>query len=248
MSNANKSKVLVVVEGEKTDARLMENLFSFFPELSSKYQIIAYRTNIYTLYQEFFLRDTDPEDLDLIQVLKEHEQDPIKKAIFDDKYTDILLIFDLDPQDTHFSAEKIRQMQSYFTESSDMGKLYLNYPMVESFYHMQFIPDADYNERIVNMDELKAKKYKQRVNQESFRRNYRKFCTSRTDFTIVILQNINKVRWLLNEIDPSPNWKEIDFLGLLNHQLYCINEGFLYVVCTCVMYLYDYNHKLLYQT
>ena len=248
MSSENKSKVLVVVEGEKTDARLMENLFSFFPELSSKYQIVAYRTNIYTLYQEFFLKDTDPEDLDLIQVLKSHEQDPIKKAIFDNKYTDILLIFDLDPQDTLFSAHKILQMQSYFTESSDMGKLYLNYPMVESFYHMRSIPDADYSERIVKMDELTAKKYKLRVNQESFRRNYRKFCTSRADLTIVILQNIKKVRWLLNEIDPSPEWKEIDFLGLLSHQLSCIDEGFLYVVCTCVMYIYDYNHKLLYQT
>ena len=35
-------------------------------------------------------------------------------------------------------------MSCYFTESSEMGKLYLNYPMVEAFYHMKSIPDENY--------------------------------------------------------------------------------------------------------
>lgn len=34
-----------------------------------------------------------------------------------------------------FTPEKIKRMSDYFVESSDMGKLYLNYPMVEAFYH-----------------------------------------------------------------------------------------------------------------
>lgn len=38
-----------------------------------------------------------------------------------------------------------------------MGKLYLNYPMVESFYHMSDIPDEKYNEYIVTLDDLKIK-------------------------------------------------------------------------------------------
>ena len=93
----NKPKILFLVEGAKTDVRLMQKLLSIYG-FDQKYEIISYNTNIYTLYNEMF-RDNDPADLDLLQVLKEHEKDPRKKPLFDQSYSDILLIFDLDPQD-----------------------------------------------------------------------------------------------------------------------------------------------------
>ena len=46
-------------------------------------------------------------------------------------------------------------MAEYFTESSDMGKLYINYPMVEAFYHMKSIPDNDFDTYTSSMEELK---------------------------------------------------------------------------------------------
>lgn len=48
-------------------------------------------------------------------------------------------------------------MANYFTESTNMGKLYLNYPMVEAFYHMESIPDENFNKYIVTLDDLKDK-------------------------------------------------------------------------------------------
>ena len=82
--------------------------------------------------------------MDLLQLLKSREPNLSKKALFDDSYSDILLIFDLDPHDSGFTPEKIIGMANYFVESSDMGKLYINYPMVEAFYHMASIPDPDF--------------------------------------------------------------------------------------------------------
>ena len=105
-------------------------------------------------------RDGDPSSIDLLQNLKEHEKDDKKKVLFDQYYSDKLLIFDLDPQDPQYSPEKIQEMVSYFAESSDMGKLYINYPMVEAFYHMKSIPDKDYYSYYVTMDELKNHQYK----------------------------------------------------------------------------------------
>lgn len=122
----NKPKILFLVEGAKTDVRLMQKLLSIYG-FDQKYEIISYNTNIYTLYNEMF-RDNDPADLDLLQVLKEHEKDPRKKPLFDQSYSDILLIFDLDPQDPLFTSDKIQRMTEYFVESSDMGKLYLIFP------------------------------------------------------------------------------------------------------------------------
>lgn len=122
-----KSKILVLVEGEKTDYRLMGHLLEVYG-ISDSHEIVSYNTNIYVLYNEMF-RDGDPASMDILQILKEHERDLEKKKLFDERYSDILLIFDLDPQDPAFSADKIVEMASYFVESSDMGKLYLNYPI-----------------------------------------------------------------------------------------------------------------------
>lgn len=44
--------------------------------------------------------------------------------------------FDLEAHHPGFTVEKIKEMASYFVELSDIGKLYINYPMVESFFHM----------------------------------------------------------------------------------------------------------------
>ena len=103
-----KSKILVLVEGAKTDVKLMQKLFEVYG-ISERYEILSYNTNIYTLYREMF-SDGDPSSIDTLQNLKEHERDAEKKKLFDNRYSDILLIFDLDPQDPQFSGDKITEM------------------------------------------------------------------------------------------------------------------------------------------
>ena len=126
-------KILVIVEGAKTDFNLMKRLLKIYG-ISDNHQIVSYDTNIYTLYNQLPENEEEYEDIDLQQILKEREKDERKIALLNERYTDILLIFDLDPQAPDFSPDKIRKMANYFTESTNMGKLYLNYPMVESFY------------------------------------------------------------------------------------------------------------------
>lgn len=114
-----KRKILVLVEGARTDVALLERLLSTY-QIDIKYEIVPYCTNIYTLYHEMF-EDNDPASMDLLQLLKSREPNLSKKALFDDSYSDILLIFDLDPHDSGFTPEKIIGMANYFVESSDMG-------------------------------------------------------------------------------------------------------------------------------
>lgn len=241
MSN-NKTKILVLVEGAKTDVRLMNHLIKIY-EIDLKYTIVSYNTNIYTLYNEMF-KDKDPDSMDLLQVLKERESDNDKKAIFDEKYSDILLIFDLDPHDPQFSNLKITEMLNYFVESSDMGKLYLNYPMVESFYHMTDIPDSEFINRCVSMAELKNGLYKQRVNMENRNKNYSKFAVTKSECNIVISENIKKAWHILDKFNEDyilPAGTDI-----LTSQLNKIDiEGILFVLCTCIFFIVDYNPRLI---
>lgn len=241
-----KAKILVLVEGAKTDVRLMDHLLTVYG-INQSHQIVSYNTNIYVLYNQMF-RDTQPEDVDLLQLLKEHETDPERKKLFDEHYSDILLIFDLDPQDPQFSADKIIRMMDYFVESSDMGKLYLNYPMVESFYHMKSIPDEAFTSYVATMNELKARRYKSRVMMENRNHDYNKFAIDRSECNTVIRQNIDKA-WMIAEANRLADGIEQllpEATKILKAQLEKIKtEEALSVLCTCAFYIPDYNPKLL---
>lgn len=236
-----KRKILVLVEGAKTDVALMERLFSIY-QIDFKYEIVSYCTNIYTLYKEMF-EDNDPDDMDLLQLLKSREPDLVKKTLFDESYSDILLIFDLDPHDFGFTPEKIRHIAKYFVESSDVGKLYINYPMVEAFYHMTSIPDLNFNTYNATLNELSAGTYKARVNRENRNHDYRKFAATKEECNIIIRQNISKA-WLVvgdPEDDMPPSQAEI-----LNTQLNSIqNENRVAVLSTCAFFIPEYNLKLI---
>ena len=93
-----KKKILLCVEGEKTEEKLLQYLFEIYG-LDLDFTIVPYRTNIHQLYRQMF-EDPDPASLDLLQVLKERERDPEKHALLSERYTDIFLVFDFEPQDT----------------------------------------------------------------------------------------------------------------------------------------------------
>lgn len=63
-----------------------------------------------------------------------------EKSVLMDSYTDKLLIFDFDPQDSFFrnhrdeACRRFQKLMEFFSESTDHGKLYLSYPMIEAFY------------------------------------------------------------------------------------------------------------------
>ncbi len=237
-----KAKILILVEGPKTDTKLMNHLLEVYG-INQSHQIVSYNTNIYALYNQMF-RDNDPRDIDLLQLLKEHEKNPEAKKIFDEYYSDILLIFDLDPQDPLYSEDKIKCMMEYFVESSDMGKLYLNYPMVEAFYHMKSIPDADFPLYTATYNELCNGWYKKRVSLENRNHDYTKFAINRSECNTVIHQNIDKACMIVGSNRTFPFVPES--IAILNSQikkLRLCNE--VYVLCTCAFYIADYNPKLL---
>jgi len=49
----DKAKILVLVEGEKTDVKLMEHLLTIYG-IDKNHQIVSYKTNIYDLYDKMF--------------------------------------------------------------------------------------------------------------------------------------------------------------------------------------------------
>jgi|GEM_PF-5118072 len=73
-----KAKILILVEGQKTDLRLMQFLLDMYG-ISERHEIVSYNTNLYVLYNALF-ESGDSEALDLLQVLKERENDPERRV------------------------------------------------------------------------------------------------------------------------------------------------------------------------
>ncbi|MDY5577675.1 MAG: hypothetical protein SPF70_09470 [Lachnospiraceae bacterium] len=54
-------------------------------------------------------------------------------------------------------------MQRYFCDSADVGKLYINYPMLESYQHLEQIPDNEYENRQISVTLQPGVQYKNKV-------------------------------------------------------------------------------------
>ncbi|MFI3213035.1 MAG: hypothetical protein R3Y24_06790 [Eubacteriales bacterium] len=75
----------------------------------------------------------------------------------------IILVFDYERHDTNFSEEKINLLQNYFQDVTDVGLLYINYPMIESYQHIFSLPDYDYENRKISVSLQPGYQYKNLV-------------------------------------------------------------------------------------
>lgn len=166
-----RSRSLLIVEGKHEKAALFWLIFKCFPEMNIDIDDVwIYGTNIYQLYEDIVKEygddwANDEMDVDLPFVIskKEHPE----KVCYRDDFTNIILVFDYERHDPAFSEEKILEMQHCFEDSTDMGKLYLNYPMIESYLHLKSIPDEEYMNRKIPVSLQPGDRYKGLVKSES---------------------------------------------------------------------------------
>lgn len=156
---------LFIVEGNHEKNKLIALLLKIYPEIDIKLEdIIIYRTNIYQLY-ELLKKKYDENwfdtDIDLPFIVGEKLN--LEATLHKDDFMNILLIFDYERHDPFFSEEKIRTLQLYFQDATDVGKLYINYPMVESYQHLVSIPDDSYAERSIPISLQPGGEYKKLV-------------------------------------------------------------------------------------
>lgn len=174
-----RSRSLLIVEGKHEKDELFLLLFKCFPELNININDIwVYGTNIYMLYDDIvreYGNDWANEDLDIDLPFVISKKEQSEKLCYRNDFTNILLVFDYERHDPKFSEEKITEMQRCFVNSTDMGKLYLNYPMVESYLHLKSIPDEDYSNKKIPVSLQPGARYKSLVKKESVIASYTEF-------------------------------------------------------------------------
>ena len=141
-SSVSNKKILVVTEGVKDEPAVFKKLSEIFG-LSSNVEIVSYGTNIHQLIAALE-KENDLEDVDIQLLLREiarkSPQAPSEIEKLNDTYTDKIFIFDIEIQDPNYDGSKVLKLLEAMDDSTgDLGKLFINYPMWESYY----IPDPN---------------------------------------------------------------------------------------------------------
>lgn len=132
------STILFVFEGEKTEEEITNNFTKYFVNHNTNVTC-AFCADIYQLYSKL-CQDTD---LDTFTILKNRHQNTSKLASYKrSDFAEIYLFFDYDGHATNASDAAIKDLVTFFDEETDLGKIFISYPMVEALIHLS--PSIDF--------------------------------------------------------------------------------------------------------
>lgn len=242
--------ILLLVEGAKAEVKLFERIIECFSEIKlSPDNILVYNTNLWALnsnLEKSFGEDWySSDDISFRDYLES-----IFPEIKDKKITDMFLIFDYERQDPLFDGLKLKKMSSFFNDSVENGQLYMSYPMIEAYKHLKSLPDNDYKNKICVVSDISN--YKQTVNNESMFTNVKKL--NRDFFQQCVVHNVKKASYILNnnyeltDQEVLEVCNNIDFEKIVSIQnaLSTNQSGFIHVLCTCILFVCNYNKKLIF--
>lgn len=147
-------KILFICEGAKTEKKFCNLIIDkYFIQRQKTKEFVAFGTNIYGLYDEM----SKDDGLDIVELIKERAKS--KKDMYNYNklksggFSEVYLIFDFDFHAPQYDDKKILKMARFFNNETEHGKLYINYPMIESLKHFTALPDKNYNQYKVGKEE-----------------------------------------------------------------------------------------------
>ena len=223
--------ILFVFEG-KDDKTYFESIKRlFFPAKSDTF-VCTYNSNIYSLYMKLKSHDALNEmlEVDTVSVLKEillEKGDETLKDIREDEVSEIYLFFDYDFQENSRTLEennsRLSELLGYFTDETGRGKLYINYPMVESLRYTKELPDNNYWQYTVTRQRCQEEKFKHQVHEFSFYKSnleylvltikpadddakiQQKADTAKTNWLHLVTMNTSKANYICNDKNDLPD-------------------------------------------
>ena len=236
------NRILFIVEGEGDEVPFIRRLLSKCSS-DKEYDFYTYRCNIHVLSQILFdeYPDFEDDEVDIQLILKSKERDRRKKEKLSRKYQDIFLIFDLDPQHDHPHFDTIFRMLKFFNDSSDHGKLFINYPMMQSYKHFSTLPDDSFADRCVTINE--CQNYKKIVGDMSKYTDINEY--SYRVFISLLVHHLKKANYILTGRYILPDYEDYilwEGSKIFEKQYHFLEENeSVYVLNTCIFLLVDFK-------
>ena len=215
-------KALVIVEGEDAEPRLLRQLASAC-KLDLEMEIVPVRFNIHQLYQLLAEADFQADIRKVLAGLPTIQPDQ-KTLLSSTRFAYTYLMYDADLQHRYpgeeslsineivrGNLEKLEKMAAYFTDETDpsVGRLYVNWPMVESYRDCDDFFDPTFRDNFVAIADLNS--YKAIVG----RRKHASLNLSKYDesaFRSLMRMNIHKIASLATNVWSMPSY--LDYLTL----------------------------------
>ncbi|ENP8448030.1 hypothetical protein ACEI28_004221 [Vibrio alginolyticus] len=237
MINA-KSRILCVFEGAKREVGYFHSMTShFFSE--SDIVHCCYGNDLYELARLLTRDGNDPDDFDIFEVIKEHNTVKENEKLFTkytrDDFNQVYLFFDFEYHDDKYNEDDIKNLIEIFNEETEVGKLFISYPMVEA---IRDIPSyelfVDYS---IELDEAKSNVYKTSSSEKIQDFVHAKKIT-KAQWNSLVMASVSKANYLVN----ADKHKEtiVEQSCILNSQLTSINKNNrIFVLSAYPMFLHN---------
>ena len=244
--------ILFVFEGVKREPALFQYLKTIY-RIEGEV-ICTYQSSLHSLYKE--MREFD---LDLVMLLREHlhknNDHTLDKYDQSSQFSEVYLFFDYDFHDKKIELEQlnaeIREMLDFFKEETDNGKLYINYPMVESILYTKTLPDTQYSNYVISRED--SHNFKNIASQFSDYHDYfflspftqqdRENINAKHNWELLKRQNVQKANYVCNgENDLPTREQDISQSNIFISQLnkYVIPYNQVAILNSFPLFVYEY--------
>ena len=199
--------ILFVFEGKKKEPAIFDSLRNLFFKGEESVVVCTYNTDFHSLYKSLI-----ENDWELFYVLRERLQergeDTLDGYLASD-FSQTYLFFDYDFHNSHISLNeqnrRLEELLSFFNEETENGKLYINYPMVESIVYTKQLKDSQFDDYVVSRRD--CHRFKELAANFSFY----------PDTSFLIVNNNNNVP----DEEVRHNWELLKFQHVTKANLLC---------------------------
>lgn len=249
------NRILLIVEGEVREKDFFDR-YKIVKKMENNICVVPFRQNIKELYRlccDYIFDGIKPNNL--VDILKDSNISSEDLKLLDGAFTDVYLIFDLDIQNAIINEkislylQTIEELISFFDDSTTIGQILINYPMMDSIYHTKDNAFTSYKDIFIPSDCDSSKNYKAMLSTNSLSFD----CTrlSKNDFDMLSALNLMKANYVVNGNYTHPNAKEyeesINQMCIFSTQTNnIIDKGFMYVLNTSLFIDVDLFGRTLY--
>lgn len=268
--------ILFVFEGAKRERDIFRTMEELFFQKSLDKIVCSYCDNIYHLYSQITDkgRITDPLFYnDIVTVLQKREKDNPNSKIVNIQRSDIseiYLFFDYEIQNGNAKKTikmsdlnaRLVKLLNFFNDETDQGRLYINYPTVESIRYTKKLLDSNYYKYSVSISSLGF--FKALADQFSFYGNLDfitfktskknvisakekvRECILRKNWASCITQNVTKANYITKGDNCFPQNKQDICQGDIfdNHLKNYFSKNDVPVLNSFPLFLYEYFDDL----
>ena len=209
--------ILFVFEGGKAEPLVFDSLKRLLLT-KEEVRVVTCEHDLPTLFSK--LKNND-YDLFRSLPLEENDIEIPKDVRLDTLFSQIFLFFDYDFQN-RIGLEKVNEILSemleYFDDETGNGKLYVNYPMVESLKYTKELPDEHYAEYVVSRETCASHKFKGVAETFAYpgAKQYRFIDLTKTsvedvrrNWHLLIQQNVSKANFIVSDRNEMPIKKHV---------------------------------------